>query len=68
MARVRPFKIAVPDETLERMPETGQSAVELMGVVLPRQQVPTTTEAAVRLVGAALDALSPRRNMGLRSA
>ena len=58
----------VPAETLERMPEEGRAAAELLGVVVPRQQVPAATEAAVRLVDAALEALSPNRNMGLRSA
>ena len=58
----------VPTETLERMPEEGRAAVELLGVVVPRQQVPAATEAAVRLVDAALEALSPNRNISLRSA
>ena len=58
----------VPTETLERMPEEGRAAVELLGVVVQRQQVPAAAEAAVRLVDAALEALSPNRNIGLRSA
>jgi serine kinase of HPr protein (carbohydrate metabolism regulator) len=57
----------VSDAELERMPERDQLSVALLEIALPRQPVPATTEWAVRLIEAALAALS-QRNMGLRSA
>jgi HPr kinase/phosphorylase len=58
----------VSGEALERMPEDNQLTVMLLGIELPRQPVPAVAERALTLVGAALDALSPGGNMGLRSA
>ncbi len=57
----------VSDEALERMPPDNQLSVALLDIAVPRQPVPSRTELAVRLIGAALAAL-PQPNMGLRSA
>lgn len=67
-AVIRLIADIVSDEALERMPETNQLSVALLDIAVPRQPVPAASEAAVRLVEAALEALSPPRNMGLRSA
>jgi len=58
----------VSDEALERMPQDDQLITMLLGIELPRQPVPAAPERALTLVGAALDALSPGGNIGLRSA
>jgi serine kinase of HPr protein (carbohydrate metabolism regulator) len=57
----------VSDTELERMPEAHQLTVALFEIAVPRQPVPAATEAAVRLIEAALAAL-PQADMGLRSA
>jgi serine kinase of HPr protein (carbohydrate metabolism regulator) len=57
----------VSGDALERMPEDDQFTAMLLGIALPRQPVPAAPERALTLVGAALDALSPGGNMGLRS-
>ena len=56
----------VSADALERMPEDDQFTAMLLGIALPRQPVPAVPERALTLVGAALDALSPGGNMGLR--
>ncbi len=56
------------EEPLQRMPETDELTVEVLGIALPRQPVPTGIEHARRLIEAALAAQLLRRNMGLRSA
>jgi serine kinase of HPr protein (carbohydrate metabolism regulator) len=47
-------------DALERMPEAAQLSVALLGVDLPRQPVPAVDFGAIRLVEAALAALSRR--------
>jgi serine kinase of HPr protein (carbohydrate metabolism regulator) len=58
----------VSGEALARMPEDDQLTTMLLGIELPRQPVPAATEQALMLVGAALHALSPAGDMGLRTA
>jgi serine kinase of HPr protein (carbohydrate metabolism regulator) len=58
----------VSDEALERMPEDDQMMTALLGVALPRQPVPAALERAMMLVEAALGALLPQCNTGLRTA
>jgi len=58
----------VTTEALERMLEESQMTIVLQGVALPRQPVPNAPDHALALVAAALDALEPGGNMGLRSA
>jgi serine kinase of HPr protein (carbohydrate metabolism regulator) len=54
-------------EALERLPEDAQLICELLGVALPCQPVPAVPGRALILVEAALRALLPQCNMGLRS-
>jgi serine kinase of HPr protein (carbohydrate metabolism regulator) len=58
----------VSEEALERMPENDQMSAALLEIALPRQPVTAATEAALRLIEAALAAVSPQSDMGLRSA
>lgn len=58
----------VADEGLERLPERAQLEDAILGVTLPRQPVPAEAERALVLVSAALRALSPASDMGLRTA
>jgi HPr kinase/phosphorylase len=58
----------VNEDALERMPEDHEFFTMIMGVILPRQPVPARSGRAPMLVEAALRALSPHCNMGLRSA
>ena len=58
----------VSEEGLERMPEPHQLSATLLGIALPRQPVPAATERAVRLVEAALAALTRTADGGLRLA
>ena len=67
-ALVRLVVDIVADEALARLPEDHQLSTVLLGVVLPRQPVPAAFDHALALVSAALQALSPGRNMGLRTA
>ena len=57
----------VDEEELDRMPEEHQLTASFLGVQLPRQPVPASTEQAVRLLRAALDASKSRPELGLRS-
>jgi serine kinase of HPr protein (carbohydrate metabolism regulator) len=52
---------------LERMPEDAALFATLLGIKLPRQPAAGPGSGAVLLVEAALRALSPRENIGLRS-
>jgi serine kinase of HPr protein (carbohydrate metabolism regulator) len=56
----------VDDEELERMPEDHQLTASVLGIQLPRQPVPASTERAARLLRAALDASKSRPELGLR--
>ena len=58
----------VSEEGLDRMPEEHQLTAALLGIVLPRQPVPTATDQAVRLVEAALRTPATQPDLGLRSA
>jgi HPr kinase/phosphorylase len=55
-------------EELDRMPDAPQLSTALLDITLPRQPIPAAPERALPLIEAALAALSPRGNMGLRSA
>lgn len=67
-ALVRLIVDIVDEGGLERLPEHTQLECVLLGVTLPRQPVSTIPDRAQALVSAALQALSQRSNMGLRSA
>ena len=56
----------VPADAFERMPEPSQMSAEISGISLPRQIVTGDVQKAVMLVGTALEALSPHRNINLR--
>jgi serine kinase of HPr protein (carbohydrate metabolism regulator) len=58
----------VSEAALERMPDNDQMTAALLGVALPRQPVPPALERAAMLVEAALAALLPQCNTGLRTA
>ena len=55
-------------ESVERMAEESELATEILGIGIPRQPVSAGSEGAVKLIEAALAALSSRRNMNLRPA
>jgi hypothetical protein len=55
-----------PVDAFERMPESSQMSTEISGITLPRQIVTGDIQKAVMLVRAALEALSPHRNINLR--
>ncbi len=56
----------VDEDGLERMPEPHHLSTMLLGVTLPRQPVPGSTERALRLVASALAAFTPSEDGGLR--
>ena len=56
----------VAADAFERMPEPSKTATEISGITLPRQIVTGDLQKAVMLVCAALEALSPHRNINLR--
>jgi serine kinase of HPr protein (carbohydrate metabolism regulator) len=56
----------VEEAELERLPEAAELSATLLGVALPRQPVPAASGDALMLVQAALRALPPHCNMGLR--
>jgi len=56
----------VAADAFERMPEPSRMATEICGITLPRQIVTGDLQKAVMLVCAALEALSPHRNINLR--
>jgi serine kinase of HPr protein (carbohydrate metabolism regulator) len=58
----------VADAELERLPEPHHLEAMVLGVALPRQPVPPAGSQATTLVESALAALSPQRNINLRSA
>lgn len=58
----------VAEEELDRMPDAPQLSTALLDITLPRQPIPAASERALPLIEAALAALSPTGNMGLRSA
>ena len=58
----------VDDEELERMPEPEMLTTTLVGIQLPRQPIPSSTERAARLVEVALATLAHRAEGGLRLA
>ena len=57
----------VSETEIDRLPESDQLEGTLLGVRLPRQPVPAASHQAMILVEAALRALAPQCNMGLRS-
>lgn len=67
-ALVRLIVDIVEEGGLERLPEDTQLECVLLGVTLPRQPVPCVPDRAQMLVSAALQGLSQRSNIGLRSA
>ena len=64
-AVIRLIAEIVSDEARERMPEADQLTTEILGIAVPRQPVPGATEVAMRLIEAALAALSPPGSYGL---
>ena len=65
-AVVRLLVDILPTDAFERMPEPSRMSAEISGLTLPRQIVTGDIQKAVMLVRAALEALSPHRNINLR--
>jgi serine kinase of HPr protein (carbohydrate metabolism regulator) len=55
----------VSEDALERLPEDNQLSAMVLGIALPRQPVAAPPERALRLVVAALNALSTASDIGL---
>jgi serine kinase of HPr protein (carbohydrate metabolism regulator) len=58
----------VDEADLERLPQNHQMSAVLLGVTLPRQPAPAASDHALVLARAALQALGPRGDTGLRTA
>jgi serine kinase of HPr protein (carbohydrate metabolism regulator) len=56
----------VEESGVERLPEEQELSTTLLGIMLPRQPTSAASGDALVLVGAALRALTPQCNMGLR--
>lgn len=67
-AVIRLIVDCVAETGLERLPDSSHMSAALLGITLPRQVVPAASDAAVILVDAAIQALSPACDPALRTA